>query len=149
MRQALNAAIERLRKELGDDVTRWQWGRVHQMTFAHPIGIGVPALDRLLRLSRGPVPIGGDADTVAQAGVDPWHPFAANAYMVSYRQIFDTGDWDRGQFILPVGQSGHPGSRHYDDMLEDWRTVRYRPLRFSRPAVEGAVSETISLRPAV
>jgi penicillin amidase len=147
VRQALHAAIERLRAELGEDVSRWQWGRVHRMTFAHPIGLGVPALDRLLHLSRGPVPIGGDADTVAQAGVDPWHPFAANSYMVSYRQIFDLGDWDRGQFILPVGQSGHPGSRHYDDMLEAWSTVEYRPLRYSRPAVESAVSETISLQP--
>ncbi|HYM50429.1 MAG TPA: penicillin acylase family protein [Candidatus Limnocylindrales bacterium] len=144
---AFRAAVERLRRELGHNVEAWQWGRVHRMTFAHPIGLGVPALDRALRLSRGPIPVGGDADTVAQAGVDPWHPFAANAFMVSYRQLFDVGDWDAGRFILPLGQSGHPGSPHYDDMLEAWRKVEYRPLPFTRAAVVAAAAETILLAP--
>ena len=147
VRRAFAAAVARLRRELGDDLDQWQWGRLHQITFAHPIGVGVPALDRALRLSRGPFPLGGDADTVAQAGVDPWHPFSANAFTVSYRQLFDVGDWDAARFILPTGQSGHPGSPHYDDLLEAWRKVEYRPLHFTRPAVEAAVAETIALVP--
>ena len=79
--------------------------------------------------------------------MDPWHPFAANSFMVSYRQLFDLGDWDSARFILPTGQSGHPGSPHYDDMLESWRKVEYRPLPFSRRAVEAAAEETITLVP--
>lgn len=118
------------------------------MTFAHPIGLGAPAVDRLFRLSRGPFPLGGDADTVAQAGVDPWEPYRANAFSVSYRQIFDVGNWDAGLVILPTGQSGHPGSPHYDDMVDPWLRVDYHPLLFSRSAVDQAVTERVSLQPS-
>ena len=41
-------------------------------------GLLAPALDRLLRLNRGPMPLGGDSDTIAQSGIDPWHPFEAS-----------------------------------------------------------------------
>jgi penicillin amidase len=147
IRAALVAALRFLRDRLGPDMERWRWGELHRITFQHPIGLGVPILDRLLQLSRGPYPIGGDADTVAQAGVDPWNPFSATSYSVSYRQVFDTGDWDRGVFILPTGQSGHPASPHYADMVSAWRTGEYRPLPFSPQAVRDQAEETIQLTP--
>jgi acyl-homoserine lactone acylase PvdQ len=147
IRAALVAALRFLRDRLGPDMERWRWGELHRITFQHPIGLGVPILDRLLQLSRGPYPIGGDADTVAQAGVDPWNPFTATSYSVSYRQVFDTGDWDRGVFILPTGQSGHPASPHYADMVSAWRTGEYRPLPFSPQAVRDQAEETIQLTP--
>jgi penicillin amidase len=79
--------------------------------------------------------------------VDPWHPYAAATFTVSYRQLFDVGDWDAGLFVLPTGQSGHPGSPHYDDMVAAWSKWEYCPLVFSREAVEAATTETIELRP--
>jgi penicillin amidase len=147
VRSALLAALRFLRDRLGPDMDRWRWGDLHRISFRHPVGLGVPILDRLLQLSRGPYPIGGDADTVAQAGVDPWNPFSATAYSASYRQVFDTGDWDRGVFILPTGQSGHPASPHYADMVSAWRIGEYRPLPFSPQAVRDQAEETIQLTP--
>jgi penicillin amidase len=147
VRSALLAALRFLRDRLGPDMDRWRWGDIHRISFRHPIGLGIPILDRLLQLSRGPYPIGGDADTVAQAGVDPWNPFSATAYSASYRQVFDTGDWDRGVFILPTGQSGHPASPHYADMVSAWRIGEYRPLPFSPQAVRDQAEETIQLTP--
>jgi acyl-homoserine lactone acylase PvdQ len=32
-----------------------------------------------------------------------------------------------------TGQSGHPGSRHYDDLIQDWLAVRSNPV--DQPAV--------------
>jgi penicillin G amidase len=145
VRAALLAALGFLRDRFGPDMDRWRWGDLHRISFQHPIGLGVPVLDRLLQLSRGPYPIGGDADTVAQAGVDPWNPFTATAYSVSYRQVFDAGDWDRGVFILPTGQSGHPASPHYADMVSAWRNGEYRSLPFSPHAVRDQAEETIQL----
>jgi penicillin amidase len=147
IRAALLAALRFLGDRLGPDMERWHWGDLHRISFQHAIGLGVPILDRLLRLSRGPYPIGGDADTVAQAGVDPWNPFTATAYSASYRQVFDTGDWDRGVFILPTGQSGHPASPHYADMVSAWRNGEYRPLPFSPHAVRDQAEGTIQLSP--
>src|SRR3989441_2624602 len=96
VRAALLAALRFLGDRLGSDINRWCWGDLHRISSQHPIGLGVPVLDRLLQLSCGPYPIGGDADTVAQAGVDPWNPFTATAFSVSYRPVFYTRDWDRG-----------------------------------------------------
>jgi penicillin amidase len=145
--EAFHAAIRWLETELGPDPAGWQWGRLHTIAFSHPIGLAAPLLDRLLRLSRGPIPLGGDADTVPQAGVDPWHPYTAALFTVSYRQVLDVGDWDQSLFALPTGQSGQPGSDHYDDLLEDWRTGRYRRLLFTRQAVEADTAEQIWLTP--
>lgn len=145
IQSALDSAVRFIRDRLGPDLERWQWGALHQITFQHPIGAAIPWLDRVLGLSRGPYPIGGDADTVAQAAVDPWNPFTATGFMASYRQVFDTGDWDRGVFILPTGQSGHPASPHYADMVAAWRRGEYRPLPFSPAAVQDQAAETIRL----
>jgi penicillin amidase len=147
VQQAFESATGRLRRWLGEEVEGWRWGRIHKVRFTHPIGAAAPLIDRFFRLSRGPLPIGGDTDTIAQAGVNPWHPYEATGFTVSYRQLFDLSDWDKARYCLPTGQSGHPGSRHYDDMLEDWRKVSYRSLPFSRAAVDSQAEERISLRP--
>ncbi len=144
---ALRNALAWLRERLGPDPAQWHWGRLHQVEYGHVIGRAMPLLDRALGLSRGPFPVGGDTDTVAQAGVDPWHPYNAATFTVSYRQIFDVGDWDAGRFILPTGQSGHPGSEHYDDMTGQWLRGEYRPLLFGREAIEAATAETIRIDP--
>ncbi|HEV3256083.1 MAG TPA: penicillin acylase family protein [Gemmataceae bacterium] len=144
VRQALRSAVGWLREQLGPDRTGWQWGRLHQITFAHALG-QAPLLGRLFGLSRGPFPVGGDTDTIAQSGIDPWRPYAAGAFTVSYRQVLDVGDWDRSLFILPTGQSGHPASPHFDDMMDAWRKAEHRPLWFSAAAVEAQAAETINL----
>ncbi|MFN4261264.1 MAG: penicillin acylase family protein [Gemmataceae bacterium] len=146
LRDALADTVEWLTRELGPDPARWQWGRLHQIQFTHPIGLAVPTLDKMLNLSRGPYPLGGDADTVAQAGIDPWQPFAAVAFTVSCRLLFDVGDWDQCRFVLPIGQSGHPGSPHYDDMIQSWLTGEQFPLLFSRAAVEAHTRERIEMK---
>ena len=101
-----------------------------------------------MNLSRGPYPTGGDEDTPNQTGVNVWRGFEASFSVASYRQLYDVGEWDRSQFVLPPGQSGHPGSPHYDDLLEPWLQGEYVPLLFSREAVDGAVEQTAMLCPA-
>lgn len=146
MVEALNATFAQLRERFGTDPAAWRWGDLHQTSFRHVLGSS-PLLDRLLRLNRGPFPIGGDQDTIAQSGVDPWQPFEASTFTVAYRQIFDVGNWDEAMYVLPTGQSGHPGSSHYDDMTTAWRACEFVPLPFSRTAVEKATAETVRLTP--
>jgi penicillin amidase len=143
----LRHTLDWLRQCLGKEPRSWQWGRLHRLKFPHVLGESAPLLQRLLRLSRGPFPIGGDFDTIAQAGVDPWHPYQAATFTVSYRQLLAVGAWDRARFILPLGQSGHPGSEHYDDMLHPWLRGQYRPLLFYEEMIERETAETIRLGP--
>jgi penicillin amidase len=91
--------------------------------------------------------VGGDGDTVAQAGIDPWAPYRVGGYAVAYRQLIEVGNWDRCRFTLSGGQSGHPGSRHYVDLLNGWRRGDYAPLLFTEPAIAAATEGRIQLTP--
>src|SRR5262249_24417673 len=62
--EAFRRTTDWLREHLGNDPSGWQWGRLHQVRFAHPLG-EAPLLQQLFNLSRGPYPIGGDVDTIA------------------------------------------------------------------------------------
>jgi penicillin amidase len=47
------------------------------------------------------------------------------------------------------GESGNPGSRHYDDLVEPWAKGEYHPMPFSRQAVEAVTEERVVLNPAL
>ena len=64
------------------------------------------------------------------------------------RMIVDMADFDATQTVIPTGQSGHPYNPHYDDMIQLWLNGEYRPLWFSRDAVNAAATDTLILRPA-
>ena len=48
----------------------------------------------------------------------------------------------------PGGQSGNPGSKHYDQMLGRWTGAHYFPLQFLRSAEEAAALSTLQLNPS-
>ncbi len=133
MEESLGSATAELRNVLGDEVSKWRWGRLHKQRFRHPLG-EVRALDRVF--NRGPVSIGGDANTVWQAAYAPYHGYEVNSFTASWRQIIDLDDFNRSQAVLPTGQSGHPGSRHYADMTGMWSRGEYHPMLWDRDAVE-------------
>jgi penicillin amidase len=137
---ALGAAAIELAQLLGEDRTKWAWGRLHTVKFEHPLraGGGNQAL-----LDRGPLPRPGDGNTVNAASGGNFRQTAG----ASYRQIFDLADWDRSVMTNVPGESGDPNSRHYSDLLEDWAAGRYHPMPYSRKAVEEATVEKILLIP--
>jgi penicillin amidase len=59
----------------------------------------------------------------------------------------DVGDWDACRAALPGGQSGHPLSGHYLDLLDGWVAGEYFPLLFSRPAIERETMGWLILSP--
>ena len=115
------------------------------MTLQHPVGDRKP-LDRVFNL--GPIPIGGDADTVAQAMTDPSDPTSNPPIIPSIRMVVDVGDWDNSSFSMPGGQSGNPLSPHYDDLLPFWQRAEGVPIAWSEEAVEQAARHTMKLEPA-
>jgi penicillin amidase len=63
------------------------------------------------------------------------------------RMIVDLSDFDASRGVIPTGQSGHPYHPHYDDQIELWLNGEYRPMWFTREAVEGAAVEHLVLEP--
>jgi len=144
MTEALKEATEELRRRLGDDMSRWQWGRLHRQAFRHPLG-QMQALAPLF--NRGPYPIGGDMNTVAQSAFIPHRGYDATSFAVSWRMIVDLADFNRSLGVLPGGQWGQPGSRHYADQLPLWLRGEYHPMLWDRQAVEGNVESRLVLEP--
>ena len=143
LQRSLKQAVEWLRAQMGPEVEDWQWGRLHQLTFSHPLAVQKP-LDGVF--NRGPFPIGGDADTPFQTGMDPAEPYAIKVSAPSFRQIVDLGDLSRSIAMFPPGQSGQVGSPHYDDLIEPWLNGEYHPMLWTREQVEREAEGRLSLK---
>lgn len=142
--EAWQLTIRELEDQLGSDVSHWRYGRIHSLTLRHVLG-SVPALAPVF--NRGPWPTGGDVDTVCM-GNQHRDTAAGPVYVApSYRQICDTADWDNSRSIIPSGQSGQPGSRHYNDQSQAWREGAYHPMLWSRNAIENATVSVLNLDP--
>ena len=88
----------------------------------------------------------GDGMTVNKTTANLRRPYATSE-AASYRQILDVGAWDRSIGVNTTGQSGHPRSPHYFDQNGLWRQVQYRPLPFTRDAVDKATVSRLDLVP--
>jgi len=144
LRQALAEALDLLRGELGDDMSRWTWGRLNQVHFAHPVG-SVKPLN--LIFNRGPYPVAGDGDTLLRAlGVNEFPPRPADV-VDALRFIADLSDWEKCRIVIPGGQSGHVASKHYADLIPLWLEGRFQPMPFARANVEAAAKERLELFP--
>jgi penicillin amidase len=142
---ALAAARDRLAAARGPDPARWAWGEVRPLTLRHPLGAR-PPLDRVYDL--GPIPFGGDANTINPAATSPGDPVGAGIEAVtSLRMVVDLGEWDLSRFVLPGGQSGNPFSRHYADQFDLWRRGDALTIPWSPDAVRRAVRTTLCLEP--
>ncbi|HCP99659.1 MAG TPA: penicillin acylase family protein, partial [Candidatus Latescibacteria bacterium] len=142
LKRTLIMAIRDLSKQYGTDLTQWRWGQMHTVTFAHPLDGRVAGM----RLTRGPYPRGGDGQTVNHTS-EPLQSDWAQTGGATYRQILDVGNWDQSVAINTPGQSGQPGSPHYDDLIPLWATGSYHPLVYTREAVEAETINRLTLQP--
>ncbi len=143
--ECLDHTTHLLREKLGEDSSTWQWGRLHQIRFAHTLS-QQPPFDRIF--NHGPFPVGGDAYTVAQTGIRPDLPFANNAISISTRQIIDLGNLYNSLFVHAPGQSGQLGSSHYDDMIPLWLTGKYVNPAWEEEAVTAVSQHHLTIQPA-
>jgi penicillin amidase len=129
---AFEAAIDELSEKLGNDPARWQYGKIHKMTYVHMLGLVKP-LDKLF--NRGPYPAGGDIDTVNMGAVSPAQPETVIT-VPSFRQIANLADLSASLSIHAPGQSGQPASKHYDDFIKLWRNGEYHPMLFDHEMID-------------
>jgi penicillin G amidase len=134
---ALSAALVELRDRFGDNPDGWRWGEAHELRFPHALGAANPVLGRILDRS---LEVGGGQETVAQVGWDPNDPFAA-IWAPCWRMLADASDLQGSRWQQFTGNSGHPGSEHYDDLQPRWRDGLTQPS-----AGEGPWRE-LTLRP--
>ncbi len=139
--ESLGRSTAVLRQTLGENPGEWQWGRLHQVTFQHALGRITP-FDQVFNV--GPLPLGGDGNTVAQAGMRPGS-FASDGISVSSRFIIDMSQIEQAEAMLTPGQSGHLGSPHYSDLASLWQQGQFFPILWSEEAILAATSQTLTL----
>jgi penicillin amidase len=119
VRKAFAEACAGLEKDFGPPGASWAWGRVKDTRFDH--------LGRLPGLGRETFPTDG-ASTTINAIAHGWGP--------SWRMVVELGPEVRAWGIYPGGQSGNPGSKHYDEFIDDWAAGRPYELVFLKSADE-------------
>ena len=101
-----NAGLDTLIKKHGPMGENWQWYKVKQTGIRHLI----PGMDALSRLK---IPIGGGSGIVNASSTKSGP---------SWRLVVELSKKGnpKAYGVYPGGQSGNPGSTHYDDLIDTW-----------------------------
>jgi penicillin G amidase len=124
----------------------WPLGAVQDLTIAHPMAqAGI--LDRWLGLSRGPIPMGGDAGSlnVTYSSFNPDSARLRARAGASMRYVMDWADPNAFTLNLTLGQSGHPLSPHFDDFLADFVGGKPWTVPWDREQVEAGTAKRMRL----
>ncbi len=133
-----------LEEEMGRNPNRWTWGKLHTLTLYHAFGKSSPILGFFL--NRGPYPMGGSIATVNPMPYhlnDPWGVY----HGASERCIFDLSNMANSLRVIPAGISGNFMSPHYDDQIDLWRTVTYRPFAINPEGVDADAHDVLTMKP--
>lgn len=142
---ALDDAVIWLKDTYGQDLQSLRWGAAHEATHDHPTLGEVPVLKWFVNIRQSTS--GGDNTLLRgrTSGQDP-NPFQ-NVHAAGFRGVYDFADPDSSVFIVSTGQSGHPLSRHYDDLGELWRRGEYIPMSLDPALARAAAVGIMELVP--
>ncbi len=121
--------LQEIKKEEGD----YTWSN-YKGTYAGHLLQALPAF------SRFDIPIGGDRNIVNATSED---------HGPSWRMIVEMTSPPTALGIYPGGQSGNPGSKYYDNFIDDWAAGKYHSLNFLQSnEATSAIIGTQTLIPA-
>ncbi len=100
---AFSAVCKRLQEERGPFGENWQWAKNGRTEIGH-IG-NIPGFGRSSLITNGAL------STVNAIG---------KTHGPSWRMVVELGEKVKAWGIYPGGQSGNPGSKFYDDFIDDW-----------------------------
>ncbi len=124
IRNSFIEAIIYLKKRLGNDTSKWIWGRVHTTNPVHPLSEVFPDIKSLLDPPK--FALSGGMDTPLAGTFSYANRFYIDGLSVN-RYIHDPSDWTKSKWVVPLGSSGHPGSVHYSDQGELHSNIEYVP----------------------
>ena len=132
-------AIEFLKDKFGDSIFDWKWGALHTTNHTHPLSSEFHEYSEILNPKK--VPASGDGDTPLAGSYD--RNFKVSAASVN-RYAHDINNWENSKWIVPLGSSGNPGSKHYFDQLELWANGETIPQLWNWKEIKNN-SETLQI----
>jgi penicillin amidase len=130
----LKLALADLSENLGDDLSQWQWGKIHTLTHIHPIGREEP-FDKIFNI--GPFPDKGGNEVIIKeafkySGHGPYKVGSGPAM----RLLLDFAQTDKALSIIPTGQSGNIMSDHYADQAQMFVSGKYKVLEMNKDEID-------------
>jgi len=140
---ALEQAVETLTRQLGRDMSNWQWGKLHFISWSHPFGIGP-----MKKMNIGPFPEIGADQTVRNASFSGQGktPFADTDGPV-LRHIMNMGKPDEALMVIDGSESGRYLDPHYSDLHKLWLESRYHTAVMDEAAVKKNAKSVLTLEP--
>ncbi|SHF68888.1 penicillin amidase [Flavobacterium fluvii] len=130
---SFHEAIASLEKQLGKDINKWTWNKVHSLEHQHPLG-KVAALRGLFNV--GPFEVPGSNEVINNLvfSFNDDGNYAVTAGP-STRRVIDFSDIENSMSILPTGQSGNPFSKHYKDQAEMYNSGKFRKMKLNKEEI--------------
>ncbi|WP_291127637.1 penicillin acylase family protein [Flavobacterium sp. UBA7682] len=139
--KSFKEAIASLEKQLGNEVEQWTWGKVHQVTFQHPIG-KVKMFSKFFNV--GSFPIAGSNEVIDNQLFiytdDAVIPVKGGP---STRRIIDFSDIENSLSVLPTGQSGNPMSKYYKDQAALFVNGKFRKMKLNKKEIEATSTKLV------
>jgi penicillin amidase len=136
--KSLTKALADLEERHGARMAKWRWGDAHMVRFEHPIFLTIPGLAQILAAE---LETDGGDFTINRGSFDPRaeRPFL-DRHGPGMRAVYDLADLGKSRFIIAMGQSGNPFSRHWSDLATLWRDGGSFTL-------DGPIVDTLLLEP--
>ena len=134
-------AFESLEIDIGDNISKWTWGKVHTLEHGHPSG-QIAALRSFFNV--GPFPVDGSREVINNMAF-PYNDgseFNVTAGP-STRRVIDFSDVENSMSILPTGQSGNPFSKYYEDQAKMFVKGEFRKMLLNPAEIKETASSVL------
>ena len=133
LNKAFTKAIQSLEKQLGSNLQKWTWNKVH--TIEHPHPMGKIALLRPF-FNVGPFEINGSSEVInnLQFPLTEDGLYKVNAGPSS-RRVIDFSEVENAINISPTGQSGNIFSKHYADQSKMFVHNQFRKMKLNKEEI--------------
>ena len=143
---ALDDALIYLKQNFGATLSALRWGDAHRAIHEHSSLGHIPLLKYFVNIEQHTS--GGD-HTIQRGrtkgtGANPF----LNIHAAGYRGVYDFSDPDSSIFVIATGQSGHPLSRHYDDLGQLWRRGEYWRMSLDKDLTKSGAIGITRMSPA-
>ncbi|WP_298139247.1 penicillin acylase family protein [Flavobacterium sp.] len=131
--KSFRETVAELENQLGKDISKWTWNKVHTLEHIHPIG-KIELLAPFFNV--GKFEVAGSNEVINNL----MFGFPSNGiYEVkagpSTRRIIDFSDVENSVSILPTGNSGNPMSKHYNDQAEMYNQGKFRKMKMNKKEI--------------
>lgn len=126
VKKCLVESINYLRKNLGLNPKKWQWGELSTLTIS-PSFISIPGFTS--KSSRGPYPLPGTGETVRAADQIFLGPLGFRGFVgPSTHLIIDFRNPRQALFNTTAGMSENESGGRYDNLMPAWLAGEYRVM---------------------